>query len=133
MRDVRSRSSGTAGSESRPPTSGFGGRSQGVPQDTVLESPMRTGGRTMGRMARNTAHAYGPATVTVKGRDVRLRTIGFVLLAGLAIWFIAANTESVTIRLWVPTVTLPLWSVLTVTLLVGVALGLLMAHRRARR
>ncbi len=84
-------------------------------------------------MARNTAHAYGPATVTVKGRDVRLRTIGFVLLAGLAIWFIAANTESVTIRLWVPTVTLPLWSVLTVTLLVGVALGLLMAHRRARR
>ena len=87
----------------------------------------------MGRMGRNTAHAYGPATVTVKGRDVRLRTIGFVLLAGLAIWFIAANTESVTIRLWVPTVTLPLWSVLTVTLLVGVALGLLMAHRRARR
>ncbi|CAL9373468.1 lipopolysaccharide assembly protein LapA domain-containing protein [Streptomyces sp. enrichment culture] len=84
-------------------------------------------------MARKSAHEYGPPTVTVKGRDVRLRTIGFVLLAGAAIWFIAANTKSVTIRLWIPTVTLPLWSVLTVTLLVGVALGLLVAHRRARR
>ncbi|CAM5314873.1 lipopolysaccharide assembly protein LapA domain-containing protein [Streptomyces pilosus] len=84
-------------------------------------------------MARKTAREYGPPTVTVKGRDVRLRTIGFVLLAGAAIWFIAANTKSVTIRLWIPTVTLPLWSVLTVTLLVGVALGLLVAHRRARR
>ncbi|MFE2039782.1 LapA family protein [Streptomyces sp. NPDC059477] len=76
---------------------------------------------------------HGPSTLTVKGRDVRLRTIGFVVLAALAIWFIAANTKSVTIRLWIPTVTLPLWSVLTVTLIVGIALGLLMAHRRARR
>ncbi|MGW1616771.1 lipopolysaccharide assembly protein LapA domain-containing protein [Streptomyces sp. NPDC002285] len=64
---------------------------------------------------------------------MRLRTIGFVVLAGLAIWFIAANTESVTIKLWVPTVTLPLWGVLTVTLLVGVVLGLLLARRRAGR
>ncbi|MFJ4683760.1 DUF1049 domain-containing protein [Streptomyces sp. NPDC091377] len=77
--------------------------------------------------------SYGPSTLTVKGRDVRLRTIGFVVLAALAIWFIAANTGSVTIRLWVPTVTLPLWSVLTVTILVGIALGLLLARRRARR
>ncbi|GAA3504266.1 LapA family protein [Streptomyces albogriseolus] len=84
-------------------------------------------------MARHSAHANDPATLTVKGRDVRLRTIGFVLLAGLAIWFIAANTKSVTIRLWVPTVTLPLWSVLTVTLLAGMILGLLVAHRRSRR
>ncbi|WP_260826271.1 LapA family protein [Streptomyces sp. 15-116A] len=56
-----------------------------------------------------------------------------MLLAAAAVWFIAANTDSVTIRLWVPTVTLPLWSVLTVTLLVGIALGLLIARRRARR
>ncbi|MBJ6636122.1 DUF1049 domain-containing protein [Streptomyces coelicolor] len=84
-------------------------------------------------MTRHSAHTNGPATLTVKGRDVRLRTIGFVLLAGLAIWFIAVNTKSVTIRLWVPTVTLPLWGVLTVTLLVGVVLGLLVAHRRSRR
>ncbi|WP_406728548.1 DUF1049 domain-containing protein [Streptomyces sp. GD-15H] len=84
-------------------------------------------------MTRNAAHAYGPSTMTVKGRDIRLRTIGFVLLAGPAIWFIAAHTGSVIIRLWIPTVTLPLWSVLTVTVLVGMALGLLIARRRSRR
>ncbi|MFI8962825.1 DUF1049 domain-containing protein [Streptomyces sp. NPDC053493] len=84
-------------------------------------------------MAQKTAKRHEPSTLTVKGRDMRLRTIGFVLLAALAIWFIAANTGSVTIRLWIPTVTLPLWSVLTVTLLVGMVLGLLIARRRARR
>ncbi|MFB7371858.1 LapA family protein [Streptomyces sp. NPDC056222] len=76
---------------------------------------------------------HPPSTLSYKGRDMRLRTIAFVILAGLAIWFIAANTGSVTIRLWIPTVTLPLWSVLTVTLLVGVVLGLYIARRRIRR
>ncbi|MEE1815836.1 MULTISPECIES: LapA family protein [unclassified Streptomyces] len=85
-------------------------------------------------MPRNTADkAYGPSTVTVKGRDLRLRTLAFLVLAALAIWFIAANTGSVTIRLWIPTVTLPLWIVLTVTLLVGIVLGLFIARRRAQR
>ncbi|MFF2779977.1 LapA family protein [Streptomyces sp. NPDC058052] len=85
-------------------------------------------------MPRNTAKTpHQPATVTVKGRDMRLKTLGFVLVAALAIWFIAANTGSVTIRLWIPTVTLPLWTVLTVTLLVGIVLGLFLALRRGRR
>ncbi|MFG3346115.1 LapA family protein [Streptomyces sp. NPDC048018] len=84
-------------------------------------------------MAQRSAKQHPPPTVTVKGRDMRLRTLGFLLLVGLAIWFIAANTGSVTIRLWIPTVTLPLWSVLTVTLLFGVLLGLIIARRRARR
>ncbi|GGY40201.1 LapA family protein [Streptomyces omiyaensis] len=85
-------------------------------------------------MSRNTAkQPHGPATVTVKGRDMRLRTVAFLVLAALAVWFIAANTGSVTIRLWIPTVTLPLWIVLTVTLLVGMLLGLYLARRRDRR
>ncbi|MFD0147488.1 MULTISPECIES: LapA family protein [unclassified Streptomyces] len=84
-------------------------------------------------MARKESAPHPPPTVTVKGRDMRLRTIGFLVLAALAIWFIAANTGSVTIRLWIPEVTLPLWSVLTVTLLVGIVLGLFIARRRARR
>ncbi|GGS79529.1 hypothetical protein GCM10010222_21350 [Streptomyces tanashiensis] len=85
-------------------------------------------------MPRNTANkGYGPSTVTVKGRDMRVRTLAFFVLAALAIWFIAANTGSVTIRLWIPTVTLPLWIVLTVTLLVGIVLGVFLARRRARR
>ncbi|GAA0630877.1 hypothetical protein GCM10009535_02910 [Streptomyces thermocarboxydovorans] len=84
-------------------------------------------------MARNAAHAHGPSTLTVKGRDIRLRTIGFVVLAAVAIWFIAANTGSVTVTLWVSDVTLPMWGILTVTLLVGALLGLIIAWRRARR
>ncbi|KKZ75264.1 hypothetical protein VO63_03245 [Streptomyces showdoensis] len=71
--------------------------------------------------------------MTVKGRDVRLRTLGLLVLAVLAIWFIAANTGSVTIRLWIPEVTLPLWIVLTVTLLVGVIMGMFIAYRRSAR
>ncbi|MEU8522925.1 LapA family protein [Streptomyces sp. NBC_01216] len=84
-------------------------------------------------MAQKASAPHSPPTLTVKGRDMRLRTIGFVVLVALAIWFIAANTGSVTIKLWVPTVTLPLWAVLTVTLLVGILFGLLIAHRRALR
>ncbi|MFC9462551.1 LapA family protein [Streptomyces sp. NPDC056637] len=77
--------------------------------------------------------SHGPSTVTVKGRDMRLRTIGFVVLAGVVVWFIAANTGSITVRMWIPTVTVPLWTVLAVTLVVGVILGLIIARRRANR
>ncbi|MEE1768241.1 DUF1049 domain-containing protein [Streptomyces sp. JV185] len=62
-----------------------------------------------------------------------MRTIGAVVLAGLAIWFIAANTESVAIRLWIPAVTLPLWAVLAVTLVAGMVLGGYLFRRRGRR
>ncbi|WP_327366106.1 LapA family protein [Streptomyces sp. NBC_01217] len=84
-------------------------------------------------MAQKTSPPHAPPTLFVKGRNVRIRTIGIVLLTGVVIWFIAANTESVGVRLWVPTVTLPLWTVLTVTLLVGLVVGGFLAHRRAKR
>ncbi|MER6104117.1 LapA family protein [Streptomyces sp. NPDC001832] len=84
-------------------------------------------------MAQKTSRPHAPPTLSVKGRDVRVRTIGIVALTGLVIWFIAANTESVAIRLWIPTVTVPLWAVLTVTLLVGLVMGGLLLHRRAKR
>ncbi|BFV60684.1 hypothetical protein KCMC57_up57880 [Kitasatospora sp. CMC57] len=83
-------------------------------------------------MAEKVADPKRPPTVTVRGKDVRMRTIGIVILAVLAIWFIAANTASVSIHLWIPTVTLPLWVVLAVTLLVGAAIGWLVARRRAK-
>ncbi|MFD0265104.1 lipopolysaccharide assembly protein LapA domain-containing protein [Streptomyces sp. NPDC127106] len=84
-------------------------------------------------MRQKASAGHQPSTLTVKGRDVRLRTIGFVVLAALAIWFIAVNTGPVTVRLWVPTVTIPLWVVLTVTLVVGMLLGVFIARRRAAR
>ncbi|MEU2390613.1 lipopolysaccharide assembly protein LapA domain-containing protein [Streptomyces sp. NPDC007369] len=84
-------------------------------------------------MARKASARHQPPTLTVKGHDVRLRTIGFVVLAALAVWFIAANTGPVPVRLWFPTVEIPLWVVLTVTLVVGIALGVLLARRRGSR
>ncbi len=84
-------------------------------------------------MARKTSESHPPSTLSVKGREMRLRTIGIGVLTVLAVWFIAVNTDSVSIRLWVPTVTLPLWVVLTVTLLTGLVIGWFLARRRARR
>ncbi|MDR3036355.1 MAG: LapA family protein [Kitasatospora sp.] len=83
-------------------------------------------------MADKSNSADRPPSVTVGGRDVRIRTIAFAVLGVLAVWFIAVNTASVKIRLWIPTVTLPLWLVLAGTLLVGAALGWLLARRRAK-
>ncbi|MEU9761414.1 LapA family protein [Streptomyces sp. NPDC047985] len=84
-------------------------------------------------MAQKTSPPHTPATLSVKGRDIRIRTIGIVVLTVAAIWFIAANTVSVAVRLWIPVVVLPLWTVLTVTLLAGMVLGALIVRRRARR
>ncbi|MEV4617020.1 lipopolysaccharide assembly protein LapA domain-containing protein [Kitasatospora sp. NPDC049258] len=83
-------------------------------------------------MAQNTPPPHRPPTLTVKGRDVRLRTLGITVLAVLAVWFIAVNTDSVSITLWVTTVTLPLWAVLTVTLLTGLLIGWFVGRRRAK-
>ncbi|MFE7427435.1 DUF1049 domain-containing protein [Streptomyces sp. NPDC014735] len=84
-------------------------------------------------MTQKTSPPHAPATLSVKGRDIRVRTVGIVALTAVAIWFIAANTVSVAIRLWIPVVVLPLWAVLTVTLLAGLVLGALVSRRRARR
>ncbi|MFB7918772.1 LapA family protein [Streptomyces sp. NPDC056061] len=84
-------------------------------------------------MAQKTTRPHAPSTLSVKGRDIRMRTIGIVVLAAAAIWFIAANTASVDIRLWIPVLTLPLWAVLAATLLAGMAIGGLIVRRRARR
>ncbi|MGW6918905.1 LapA family protein [Kitasatospora sp. NPDC054939] len=81
---------------------------------------------------KNTAPPPGPSRITVKGRDMRLRTIGIAVLAALAAWFIAANTDSVSITLWVADVTMPLWVVLTVTVAVGVVIGFFLSRRRPR-
>ncbi|MER6499701.1 DUF1049 domain-containing protein [Streptomyces sp. NPDC001455] len=84
-------------------------------------------------MTQKTSASHAPATLSMRGRDIRVRTVGIVALTAVAIWFIAANTVSVAIRLWIPVVVLPLWSVLTVTLLAGLVLGALVSRRRGRR
>jgi len=84
-------------------------------------------------MTRNTLPPHAPATLSVKGRDIRIRTLGIVVLTAVVVWFIAANTVSVAVRLWIPVLVLPFWTVLTVTLLAGLVLGRLITRRRAGR
>ncbi|GAA2787172.1 LapA family protein [Kitasatospora aburaviensis] len=84
-------------------------------------------------MTDKTTSADRHSKLTIRGRDVRIRTIGIAVLGILAVWFVAVNTDSVEIQLWVATVTLPLWAVLAVTLIVGAAIGWLLARRRSAR
>jgi uncharacterized integral membrane protein len=50
-----------------------------------------------------------------------------------AVWFVAVNTETVKITLWVVHVSAALWLVLVVTLLAGAVLGKLVSRRRASK
>ncbi|MFJ3791225.1 LapA family protein [Kitasatospora sp. NPDC090091] len=84
-------------------------------------------------MTDKTTSADRHSKLTIRGRDVRIRTIGIAVLGILAVWFIGVNTDSVEIQLWVASVTLPLWVVLAVTLVVGAAIGWLLARRRSAR
>ena len=84
-------------------------------------------------MANKATKAKQPSKVTVRGREVRFRTIGAGVLLVLALWFVFANTQSVSVRMWVADVTLPLWLVLAVTLVVGAAIGWLLARRQIKQ
>ncbi|MBF9072087.1 LapA family protein [Streptacidiphilus sp. NEAU-YB345] len=64
---------------------------------------------------------------------VRAKPVAAGLLAVAAVWFIAVNTETVKITLWVVNVSAPLWLILVVTLLVGAVLGKLVSKRRASK
>ncbi|MEJ2890879.1 DUF1049 domain-containing protein [Actinomycetospora aeridis] len=53
-----------------------------------------------------------------------------VLLAVLAIIFILENRDLVTIRLLLPVVVMPQWAALTITLIIGLLIGLMLRRRR---
>ena len=55
-----------------------------------------------------------------------------VILAA-AIWFILVNRQDTKIKLWVPTVTAPIWLVLLATFIAGILLGLAMPRLMRRR
>jgi len=56
-----------------------------------------------------------------------------ILILAAAAWFILANTQDVKIRLWVPTVSAPMWLVLLVTFVAGMLLGLITPRLVRRR
>ena len=61
-----------------------------------------------------------------------LKLIGAVALVVLAAWFIFSNVTTVSIRMWVGTVRLPMWIALLVTFLLGWGFGLLVGAWRRR-
>jgi uncharacterized integral membrane protein len=69
----------------------------------------------------------------VGGVPVNARTVVFVVVAVLAVWFILMNTSSVKIHLWgLSTVSSPLWLVLAVMLVAGMLLGWFVRRYRDR-
>jgi uncharacterized integral membrane protein len=73
-----------------------------------------------------------PATGTSASKRVistKMITIAVILAA--AIWFILVNTGKARVRLWIPTVSAPMWVVLLVTFAGGMVVGLLI--RRSNR
>ncbi len=84
--------------------------------------------------------ASGPSTVTgqqAQAQGKRRRRvppkliIGILILAAL-IWFLLVNTRHVPIKLWVETVSAPLWLVLLCTFAAGMIASWLLTWRRRR-
>ena len=68
----------------------------------------------------------------VAGVTVTSKRITILVIVVAAIWFILVNTQRVSIYLWVPKITAPLWLVLVLTFAGGLITGLLMQSRNRR-
>jgi uncharacterized integral membrane protein len=77
-----------------------------------------------------------PAAGAGRRRAVPAKAIAWLIILVAAVWFILANRQHADIKLWVPTVTAPVWLVLLITFAAGTLLGLttprLMRRRRAK-
>ena len=65
----------------------------------------------------------------VAGVAVTPKRITILVVVVAALWFIFVNTQRVSIYLWVPKVTAPLWLVLVITFAGGLITGLLLQRR----
>jgi uncharacterized integral membrane protein len=65
----------------------------------------------------------------VAGVSITSKRITILVIVVAAIWFIVVNTQRVSIYLWVPKITAPLWLVLVVTFACGLIAGLLLRRR----
>jgi uncharacterized integral membrane protein len=66
----------------------------------------------------------------VAGVSVTSKRITILVIVAAAIWFILVNTQRVSIYLWVPKITAPLWLVLVLTFACGLITGLLVRRNR---
>jgi uncharacterized integral membrane protein len=74
-----------------------------------------------------------PVTAAKRSGLLSPKLIGAVLITAAAVWFILANTAKAHIRLWIPTVTAPMWLVLLVTFVGGLVTGILMQRRTKKQ
>lgn len=72
------------------------------------------------------------APATKRGLRISPKAIAAIVILGLALWFVFANTQDAKIRLWLWTVEGPVWIVLLCTLVVGIIVGWLVGRRRRR-
>jgi hypothetical protein len=77
----------------------------------------------------------GPATGAAKrgGFTISPKVIGIAVILVAVVWFIIVNRGRASIYLWVPKVTAPMWLVLAITYLGGLATGLLVIVRRGKK
>jgi hypothetical protein len=68
----------------------------------------------------------------VAGVAVTPKRITILVVVVAALWFIFVNTQRVSIYLWVPKITAPLWLVLVLTFACGLIAGLLLQRRNRR-
>jgi uncharacterized integral membrane protein len=103
------------------------------PSDPTAGQPF---GTPTGLPPTGTTGALEPQARPKRGARVPAKVIVTLVILAAALWFIFANTQDVKVRLWVPTVSAPMWLVLLVTFVVGMLLGLitprLMRRRRAK-
>lgn len=72
------------------------------------------------------------ATEAKGGSTIRRLIIAGVIIV-LTVWFILANTEEVSIKLWLVRVETPMWIMITIVFAAGWIVGALLRRRSAKR
>jgi uncharacterized integral membrane protein len=76
-----------------------------------------------------TRERTGTGPKKVAGVQITSKRITVAVIVVAVLWFILVNTQRVSIYLWVPKITAPLWLVLVITFAVGLVAGLLLRRR----
>src|ERR1700755_224122 len=79
-------------------------------------------GTSTGLPPTGTTGAVEPRARPQRGARVPAKVIVTLVILAAALWFIFANTQDVKIRLWVPTVSGPMWLLTLVNIVVDVLL-----------
>jgi len=76
-----------------------------------------------------TRERTGTGPKKVAGVQITSKRITVAVIVVAVVWYILVNTQRVSIYLWVPKITAPLWLVLVLTFACGLITGLLLRRR----